>query len=99
MSSPSQLRMYQIAPGKVAEFAREWRSGVVPLREQFGFRVVSAWIVEGQDTFVWIVRYDGDGSFEEADATYYNSPERKALQPNPARHIVEQQTWMVEPAD
>jgi NIPSNAP protein len=99
MSARSQLRMYQIAPGKMAEFVREWRSGVVPLRKQFGFHLEGAWVVEGADTFVWIVRYDGDGGFADADATYYGSPERKALQPSPARHIVEQQTWMIEPAD
>jgi hypothetical protein len=99
MKARSQLRMYQIAPGKMTEFVREWRSGVVPLRQQFGFHVESAWVVEGEDTFVWIVRHDGDESFADADATYYGSPERKALQPNPARHIVEQQTWMVEPPD
>ena len=99
MRARAQLRMYGIAPARMAEFVREWRSAVVPLRQQFGFHVVSAWVVEGEDTFVWIVRYDGSGRFEEADAAYYASPERKLLQPNPARHIVEQKTWMVEPAD
>jgi hypothetical protein len=91
--------MYQIAPGKVDEFAREWRAGVVPLREQFGFRVENACVVDGADTFVWIVSYQGEGSFDDANERYYNSPERKALQPNPARHIASQQTWMVRPAD
>jgi hypothetical protein len=99
MSPRSQLRMYQIAAGKMDEFVGEWRSGVVPLREQFGFRVQGAWVVDGEDTFVWVLRYDGEGSFADADGSYYTSPERKALQPNPARHIVKQQTWMLDPAD
>jgi hypothetical protein len=96
VGSRTQLRMYQIAPGRLGDFVREWRSAVVPLRARFGFRVERAWTVESADTFVWIVTYDGEGSFEDANAAYYESPERKAVQPDPARHIAEAKTWMLE---
>jgi hypothetical protein len=98
MAARSQLRMYQIAPGEMDEFVREWRSSVVPLRRTFGFRLDNAWRIPGEDTFVWVITYEGDGQFADADAAYYASPERKAVQPNPARHIASQRTWMIEPA-
>jgi hypothetical protein len=95
MAPRTQLRMYEIRTGELDEFVREWRAGVVPLREKFGFRVDGAWVVEGEDRFVWLLTYIGDGTFEESDAVYYASPERHALQPDPARHIARPQTWMI----
>jgi hypothetical protein len=89
--------MYEIAPGRLAEFVREWRAAVVPLRERYGFRVDGAWAVEGEDRFVWILTFVGEGTFEENDAAYYASPERKALEPDPARHIVRPDAWMIRP--
>ena len=97
MEPRSQLRIYEIRPGELDEFIREWRAGVVPLREQFGFRVDAAWVVEGEDRVVWILSYQGEGTFEDSDAAYYVSPERKALQPDPARRIAAQTAWMIRP--
>jgi hypothetical protein len=57
--------------------------------------VLGAWAVEETDEFVWVIAYDGPGTFEEADAAYYASPERVALDPDPARHLVETQTDFV----
>jgi hypothetical protein len=95
MAAGSQLRIYRIQPGKLDQFVREWRAGVVPLREKHGFRVDGAWAVEGEDRFVWILTFAGAGTFEEADAAYYASPERKALQPDPARLIAAPETWII----
>jgi hypothetical protein len=82
----SQLRVYRIADGHLDDFVAEWRAGVLPLRERFGFRI-EAWTDAAESTFVWVVRYDGPGTLEEADRAYYASPERAALEPDPARGI------------
>ena len=65
----------------------EWRAKIVPTRRKFGFEVLGAWTVEESDQFVWIIRYGGPKSWQEAEADYYQSAERKAIQPDPARHL------------
>ena len=83
----TQVRIYRIKQAKLETFVGEWREHVVPLRRRFGFEVVAAWASEEDDTFVWVIAHDGD--FASADRDYYASPERAALDPDPARHIDE----------
>ena len=90
-----QLRRYKVAPGRMEAWVGEWRDRVRPLREAHGFEVAGAWVVEGSDEFVWVIAHNGSGTFEEADAAYYASPERVALDPDPARHLVEVRTDFV----
>jgi NIPSNAP protein len=97
LAKVSQLRIYRIADGKLGEFVQEWLAGVVPLRRKMGFTVEGAWTVRGEDRFVWIVSYEGEESFEARNAEYYASPERKALEPNPARLIEESQELIISP--
>src|SRR2546428_727119 len=97
MSRVSQLRVYTIEPGNLDEFVRVWRSGVLPLRRKLGFVVDGAWTVPEENLFVWILSYDGPGSCEERDAAYYDSPDRKALLPDPAALIAEHRTWFISP--
>ena len=87
--------MYTIEPGRLPQFVEEWRRSVVPLRRSFGFEVVGAWQVPADDLFVWIVSYPGPGEFAAADRAYYDSPERAALQPNPARLIARAETRLM----
>jgi NIPSNAP protein len=90
-----QLRRYTVAAGQMERWLGEWRDRVRPLREGHGFAVVGAWVVEESSEFVWVIAYDGEGTFAEADAAYYGSPERAALEPDPARHLVEVRTDFV----
>ena len=80
-----QLRSYTINDGELAEWIEEWRTHVAPLRRKLGFRVLGPWVDD--DTFVWLLGYDGDDGFAAADGRYYASPERKNIDPDPARHI------------
>ena len=82
-----QVREYSVKPGAMQAWIDEWRARVVPLRRRHGFEVLGAWTVDGTDQFVWIIRYDGPKTWQEADAGYYASPERKAMVPDPARHL------------
>jgi hypothetical protein len=93
-----QLRDYTVREGALDEFVREWRERIVPIRERFGFVVAGAWVVEGESRFVWVVGYDGPEGFEARDREYYDSPERAALDPSPARHIAEMRLAMMTAA-
>jgi len=79
-----QLRDYRITPGAMDRFLQAWTEGVVPLRERFGFRFFGVWANEETHRFVWIIGHD---DFEQADQAYYSSPERTALDPDPAQWI------------
>src|SRR5438309_6637859 len=94
---PDQLRMYTIRPGEMAAWLEEWGSQVAPLRRRFGFEIIGSWTAES-DRFIWILRYDGPKTWEEADAAYYASPERTAMQPDPARHIAKSEHWLMSAA-
>ena len=87
-----QLRMYRVVPGEVETFVREWRAHVRPLRESMGFEVLGPWVGE-DDRFVWMIGHD---DLEAADAAYYASPERAALDPDPARLLADVQTLILE---
>lgn len=90
-----QIREYSVKPGEMDQWLDEWRAQIVPLRERYGFRVLGSWTVDGTDQFVWIISYDGPRSWDEANADYYGSAERKALDPDPARHLAHTQTRLM----
>jgi len=97
MGTNWQLREYTVKSGEMGDWLAEWREKIVPLRERFGFRVLGAWTVEGADQFVWILGHDGE-SWEDADRAYYDSAERKAITPDPARHLARAATRLMREA-
>jgi hypothetical protein len=89
----TQLRDYRIRAGELDRFVDEWTAGLAPLRRSIGFEIPAAWTVPEEDRFVWILEHPGDwDAFDAADATYFASPERGAMDPDPARLIEEQRT-------
>ena len=92
MTAVSQLRMYTIQEGRMDEWLEGWSKGVLPLRRKFGFRVDGAWVVRGENKFVWILTYDGPEGFEARDAAYYASTDRSSLDPDPAPLIEKAET-------
>jgi NIPSNAP protein len=97
MAKVSQLRVYRIADGKMSEFVQGWRTAVVPLRRKMGFTIEGAWTVRGENRFVWILSYEGEDDFETKNTEYYESPERKALAPDPAQHIEKSEELILSP--
>lgn len=93
----TQLRDYRIKAGELDRFAELWTKSVRPLRTKRGFVVESAWKIPTEDRFVWIVSYDGPDGWEAANRAYYESPERKAMRPDPASFIIGQSTAFIEP--
>lgn len=87
----TQLRDYRIRAGELNRFVEEWRTRLAPLRRAYGFQIPNAWTVPEEDRFLWLLVHPGDwDAFAEADAAYFASPERAALDPDPARLIEEQ---------
>lgn len=82
-----QTRIFEIADGHLDDFVAAWSAGVRPLRERMGFTNIGAWSVPETGQFVWILGYDGPEGFAAADAAYYDSEERHAIQPDPAQWI------------
>jgi hypothetical protein len=95
----TQVRLYEIAEGRLADFVDAWRAGVVPLRRRFGFEIEAAWTIPDESRFCWVVSYEGPLSWKEAEEAYYGSPERAALDPDPAQWISRPQAWLAEPVD
>jgi NIPSNAP len=87
-----ELRVYTVKPGAMEAWVDEWRTHVYPLRVERGFSIPAAWIVENEDRFVWLLEYDGE-DYEAANDAYYGSPERRALDPDPARHLAATKHW------
>jgi hypothetical protein len=92
----TQLRDYTIKPGQLDRFAEVWRTKVRPLREKQGFVVEGAWKIPSEEHFVWIVSYAGPGGWDAASKSYYDSPERKAMDPDPASFILSQRIAFID---
>lgn len=93
----TQLRIYTINRGQLHQFAQEWDEKIRPLRESLGFKITAAWLLEETSQFVWILSYDGPENWEELDASYYTSPTRLAMDPNPARLIARAEEYFATP--
>jgi hypothetical protein len=87
-----ELRIYRAKPDELDAFAREWRQHVLPLRRAQGFEVLGPWVTE-DERFVWII---GHENLLAADEAYYASPERAAVDPDPARHLADAQHVLME---
>jgi hypothetical protein len=91
-----QFREYTIEAGRLDDFVREWRELVLPLRLAQGFSVLGPWVEREASRFVWIMGFDGD--IRAADEAYYESLERAALDPDPARLVAEiRHVWLQAP--
>lgn len=77
----------------MADWLDEWHEHVRRLRLAHGFTIAGPWVGDDGETFVWILGHDDD--FEAADAAYYDSAERRALEPDPARHLADTKTWFM----
>jgi hypothetical protein len=93
-----QLRIYTARAGAMGAWVGEWRRHVEPLRRRFGFEVIGPWVMDEEDRFVWILGYAGEDGWDAADDAYYASAERRAIDPDPARHLLQTEHRMMRPA-
>jgi hypothetical protein len=95
-----QLRDYRIVEGHLDDFVAAWRSSLRPLRERLGFTVPEAWTIAAESRFIWILAHEGSqADFEERDQAYYASPDRRAIEPDPAQWIAEARHSFLDPVD
>ena len=92
-----QLREYTIKPGQLDTFVAVWARSVKPLRERTGFVIEGAWTIPAEERFIWIVSHAGPAGWEAANKAYYDSPERKAMDPDPASLILQQRISLIDP--
>ena len=92
----TQLRDYRIAAGQLERFVEEWRAQLAPLRRALGFTIDGAWTVADDSRFIWLLSHAGGwDEFRAADARYFASPQRAALDPDPARLIEAQHNLLL----
>jgi hypothetical protein len=87
----AELRVYMVKPGAMDAWVAEWLEHIYPLRLRLGFGIPEAWIA-GEDRFVWVLTHDGE-DYEAANEAYYASPERRAVHPEPSRHLRGTEHW------
>ena len=93
----TELRDYLIAKGHLDDFVKAWRDGVLPLRERLGFRVEGAWTIPSERRFVWILSHDApEHEWDAVNDAYCGTPERAALDPDPAQWIEETRHTRIE---
>ena len=93
---PTELHIYTINHGALDTFAAEWRDKIKPLRIKFGFQVEAGWAVKATNQFVWLLSYDNAENWENQNQAFYQSAERRALDPDPARHIARVEQYFVD---
>lgn len=94
-----QLRIYRLQPGVFDEFYAYWKANIVPAREASGFKILSAWRNPEANEFVWVVRWEGEESFEDADEAYYASPLRMRTPKTSGRFLAGQEVRMLDPLE
>ena len=92
-----QIRIYTVNKGSLPLFVAEWNEKIRPLREKLGFSIVGAWTVEATNQFVWVQRYEGETSWEDQDRAYFDSEERRTMNPDPARLIARMEQYFADP--
>jgi hypothetical protein len=93
----TQVRVYRVHEGQLERFVEEWTEHIKPLRVSLGFRILGAWASAEDDRFAWVLGYDSEDGFAEANDRYYSSPERAALDPDPARLLAETDHFLARP--
>src|SRR5512139_514513 len=93
---PTQIHIYTINRGSLDAFAAEWRGKIKPLREQFGFRVSGGWKVKETNQFVWFLSRDDSKDWDAQNEAFYQSDERRSLNPDPARHIARVEQYFAD---
>ncbi len=73
---PLQMRRYELDPTLVDEWLAFFER-LTPVRAEFGFRLVSAYLDRANSEFTWLVERDDD--FAEAEAIYGASPQRAQM--------------------
>ena len=95
---PAQHRTYNIKADLMDEWLTLFRDKVAPLHEKFGIMVRTAWVDREKSQFIWVREFTGEGTLEEQQERYVQSPERaETIGDEPKRFIEAMEVRLVEP--
>ena len=93
----AQLRMYTVKPGMLDSFVSLFRESLVPIHEQYGIRILGAWVNRETNEFIWMRAFPDEASIEPMTKAYESSPERTAIGDRPRSHLEKLEVRLVEP--
>jgi hypothetical protein len=93
----AQLRIYTVKPGMLDSFVSIFRESLAPLHEQYGIRILGAWVNREANEFIWMRAFPDEASIEPMTRTYETSPERTAIGDRPRSHLEKLEVRLVEP--
>jgi hypothetical protein len=93
----SQLRIYDIKPDLLDEWLAFFHDKVAPMHSKYALPVHAAWVDRERSQFAWVRTFAGEGTVEEQEKRYYQSPERQAvIGDEPKRFIEKMHVRVVE---
>jgi hypothetical protein len=96
VSGEYQLRSYVLFPETEDEFVSLWERDLVGLREANHFKVIGAWRAPERHEFTWLVRWDGEGTFDEGQSAYYAARDQAGLEWDPKDYIASMDLRLIE---
>ncbi len=75
----AQVRIYTINKGMMDAWLQCFKEHLQPIHEQYGIKIVGAWVNRPQNEFIWIRTFTDEADLETKTKAYNNSPERRAL--------------------
>ena len=92
----AEVRIYTMNKGMLDSFVKLWNEQLAPIHQQYGLKILGAWVNRPQNEFVWIRVFEDEADREQKTKAYMNSPERKAIGDAPQRHEAKIEVRVVE---
>ncbi len=93
----AQLRLYTVKPGQLDAFVSLFRESLAPIHEQYGIRILGAWVNREANEFIWLRAFPDEASIEPMTRRYETSPERTAIGDRPRSMLEKIAVRLVEP--
>lgn len=78
-SGVAEIRIYTMNRGMLDDFVELWKGKLAPIHEQYGMKILGAWVNRPQNEFVWVRVFDDEADRQAKTKAYPNTPERKAI--------------------
>ncbi len=92
----AEIRIYTANKGKLDEFVKVWAEKLQPIHEQYGLKVLGAWVNRPQNEFVWVRVFESEADRDAKVEAYFASAERKAVGDLPQSLLAKTEVRTVE---
>jgi heme-degrading monooxygenase HmoA len=92
----AEVRIYTANKGKLDEFVKVWTEKLQPIHEQYGLKILGAWVNRPENEFVWIRAFESEADRDAKVEAYFASPERKAIGDLPQSLLAKTEVRTVE---